>query len=127
MPVRYVIDKESQLVVTTGLGRLTFAESLAHQDQLLNDPDFNSEFNQLIDLTAATSLDISVAEAKRLAMRNPFSSTSRRAFVATNPSIFGLGRLMEVYHEMSAVVSLVCVFYDLPSAMKWLGVDSVPY
>ena len=126
MPVRYVIDKKLQLVVTTGWGQVTFAESLAHQDQLLNDPDFKSEFNQLINLTAATSLDISVAEAKRIAIRNPFSSTSRRAFVATNPSIFGLGRLMEAYHEMSAVVSLVCVFYDLPSALQWLGLDSVP-
>ncbi len=126
MPVRYVIDKELQLIITTGSGRLTFAEAKAHQDQLLNDPDFNSEFNQLIDLTAATSLDISVAEAKILATRNPFSSTSRRAFVATNPSIFGLGRLMEAYHEMSEVVSLVCVFYDLLPALKWLGLDCVP-
>jgi len=126
MPVRYAINKEQQLVVTTGSGHLTFAEAVAHQDQLLNDPDFNAEFNQLIDLTAVTSLDISVAEAKMIALRKLFSSRSRRACVSGNPSIFGMGRMMKVYHEMAEVVSLVHIFYDLPSALKWLGLDRVP-
>ena len=126
MPARYLIYKEQELVITTGSARLTFAEAVAHQDQLLSDPDFNPEFNQLIDLTALTSLDFSVAEAKMIAFRNPFSYTSRRAFVATNPSIFGMGRLMEVYHEMSEVVSRVRIFYDLHSALEWLGLDRLP-
>jgi hypothetical protein len=37
-----------------------------------------------------------------------------------------MGRMMEVYHEMAEVVSLVHIFYDLPSALKWLGLDRVP-
>ena len=126
MPVRYVIDKEQQLVITTGSDRLTFAEIKAHQDQLLNDPDFNSEFNQLIDLRAATSLDLSVNEAKTIARRRLFSPTSRRAFVTANPTIFGMGRMMQAYNELSNVASQVRVFYDHPSALKWLGLERRP-
>ena len=121
-----MIDKEQQLVISTGSDRLAFAEVKAHQDQLLNDPDFNSEFNQLIDLRAATSLDLSVDEAKIIARRRLFSPTSRRAFVAANPTIFGMGRMMEAYNELSNAASQVRVFYDLPSALKWLGLESRP-
>jgi hypothetical protein len=70
-----------------------------------------------------TSLDISVDEAKVIATRKLFSSTARRALVATSPTIFGMGRMMEVYNEMSNVASQVRIFYDLPSALKWLGLD----
>jgi len=93
---------------------------------LLNDPDFDPEFNQLIDLTAVTSLDISADEARAIAGRKLFSFTSRRALVATSPAIFGMGRMMEVYNEMSEVASQVRIFYDLPSALKWLGLDGLP-
>ncbi|SRR6266700_3927832 len=126
MLARYVIDKERRLVISTGSEQLTFSQVKTHQDQLLNDPDFDPEFNQLIDMTAVTSLDISVDEAKMIARRKLFSSTSRRAFVATSPTIFGMGRMMEAYHEMSNVASQVRVFYDLPSALKWLGLESRP-
>ena len=106
MPVRYVIDKEQQLVITTGSDRLTFAEIKAHQDQLLNDPDFN--------------------EAKTIARRRLFSPTSRRAFVTATPTIFGMGRMMQAYNELSNVASQVRVFYDHPSALKWLGLERRP-
>jgi hypothetical protein len=126
MPTRHAIDKERRLVISTGSEQLTFSQVKTHQDQLLNDPDFDPEFNQLIDLTAVTSLDISVDEAKIIASRKLFSSTSRRAFVASSPSIFGMGRMMEVYNEMSNVASRVRIFYDLPSAVEWLGLDRLP-
>ena len=103
MPCRYVIDKERRLVITTGLNRVTFAEAKAHQDQLVSDPDFNPEFNQLIDATAVTALDMSVDEAKMIARRAFFSPTSRRAFVATSPSIFGMARLMAAHDEIVRV------------------------
>ncbi len=126
MATRHAIDKERRLVISTGSEQLTFSQVKTHQDQLLNDPDFDPEFNQLIDLTAVTSLDISVDEAKIIARRKLFSFTSRRAFVAASPSIFGMGRVMEVYNEMSNVASQVRIFYDLPSALKWLGLDRLP-
>jgi hypothetical protein len=120
MSVRYVIDKERRLVITSGSDRVTFAEAKAHQDQLLSDPDFNPEFDQLIDMTAVTDLDVSVDEIRMLVTREVFSQTSRRAWVAADPMIFGVGRMMAAYYKMWHESSEVWVFYDVRPALEWL-------
>jgi hypothetical protein len=69
---------------------------------LVSDPDLNGDFNQIIDATAETALEMSADEARILAGRVLFSPTSRRAFAATDPAIFGMGRLMGTYHDIPA-------------------------
>jgi len=126
VPIRYVIYKDLRLVVSIGYGRMAYAEIKAHQDALLADPEFDPGFNQLIDMRGVATLDISIDEAKLAANRKLFSPGSRRAFLATSPSVFGMGRLLETYHEMSASPSRASVFYDLSSALEWLGLESLP-
>lgn len=123
MPVHYKIDVKRRLIVTTGEGRITFGEIKSHQDLLLSDPAFDAKFDQLIDVTTATSFDLSVNEAKAIARRPIVYPTSRRAFVASQPAIYGMGRLMEVYHEQLAQVQ---IFEDRASALKWLGIEEDP-
>jgi len=125
MPLRYVIDKGRRLVHTTGWDRLTFAQTEAYRDQLLNDPDFDPEFNQLVDLTALTGLGMSVEETKQIASGTGFSASSRRAFVAPDPAVFGMSRLFGAYSEMSKTGSRIQVFPDLSSALKWLGLETL--
>jgi hypothetical protein len=120
LPVRYVIDKEHRLVLTVGEGSVTASEIRSHQDRLLGDPNFDAAFNQLIDVTTATRFAMSVDEASELARRPITSPASRRAFVASQPHIYGFGRLMEAYHEQRAQVH---VFYDRNEALRWLGVN----
>ena len=124
MPCHYVIDKEQRLVISTGVGVVTFGEMKAHQDQLLRDPDFNPEFNQLIDATEVTAAKLWRGEAQEITHRNIFSVKSRRALVATKPAIFGMGRLLMTYLEMSDSPSQTNVFHDVPSALKWLGAEA---
>jgi hypothetical protein len=126
MSVTYKIFTSARLVVTTGLGVVTLAESRAHQDKLLADPDFDPEFDQLIDFTAVSRFAPTADEAALIAERKLFSPRSRRAFVATDPAIYGMGRMIEVRHGMSATPSRVLSFYDLPSALKWLGREKLP-
>ena len=126
MPFRYTIYKEMRLVVSTVFGRLTYDEIKEHQDKLLSDPGFDPGFNQLIDAREVAALDISIDEAKLAANRRMFSPGSRRAFLATSPAVFGMGRLLETYHEMSATPSRAGVFYDLSAALDWLGLESLP-
>lgn len=126
MPFRYVIDKELQLVISTASDAVTFAEILAHQDGLLNDPDFNPQFNQFLDATKVTVLDISIDQAKTAARRPLFASTSRRAWVASNPALFGMGRLIAAYNEMSSAASQIYIFSELSAALKWLGLETDP-
>ncbi|HXZ42473.1 MAG TPA: hypothetical protein VEG68_17160 [Terriglobales bacterium] len=125
MPLRYVIDKERRLVLTTGWDRLTYAQTKSLQDQLLNDPDFDPKFNQLIDLTALTGLGMSTEETKALASRTVFAPSSRRAFVATNPAVFGMCRLYEASHHGWGEHAEVRVFSDRDAALEWLGVEAI--
>ena len=119
MKVRYSIDEQRRLIRTTAEGCVTFEDVRGHQDRLLADPDFDPSFDQLIDTTAATKFDISSAQARTLAERRILSPQARRAFVATAPHIFGLGRMMEVYHE-GLEYAEVEVFYSMIDALMWL-------
>jgi hypothetical protein len=122
LPVGYTIDNERRLVITTGSGRVTFAEVKAQYDQILSDPAFDPEFNQLIDGTAITTLDLSVDEVRTIVQRKVFSPVSRRALVATLPAVFGTLRMAGTYHEVAnASPAEICVFHDIPSASKWLA------
>lgn len=125
MPCGYVIDKERRLVRSSCSGRLTFADAKSHQERLKNDPDFAPDFNQLLDLTAVTSLDISTEEAKTIAHGTLFfSPPSRRAWVASDPVVFGMSRLVEAYRQMAGAQDQFRVFYDRAEALQWLGLDS---
>ena len=46
--------------------------------------------------------------------------------VAASPAVFGVGRMWEVFGELSDNPSQIRVFYDLPSALKWLNLESLP-
>jgi hypothetical protein len=128
MPCSYVIDKERRLVITNASGRVTFAEGKAHQDRLRSDPDFSETFDQLLDATEATTIEITTEQIRELARRPIFSSSSRRAFVATQPVVFGIGRMLQAHLEIAKMVEAgqAQVFYDRTAALKWLGLETDP-
>jgi len=118
MSCRYVIDKERRLIITVGEGRVNFVDVLHHQNRLLNDSEFDPNFNQLIDLSTAVKVDISAAEGKILAERSVVSSSSRRALVTRSPIVHSWARLVQYYHGAR---SSVHVFFDRDGALRWLG------
>ena|SRR5215469_7383758 len=126
MPFSYIVYRKHRLVVSSGSGLLTWEEIKARQDETKTDPNFDPSFNQLVDLRSVTGIKMSGDQARMLASRHIFSPGSRRAFVATNPGIFGVGRMWETYTEFSEKPSQIRVFSDLPSALKWLGLESFP-
>ena len=123
MPVRSVIHKQKQLVVTIEEGRVTFCDMLANHDRLLSDPDFNPEFNQLSDATLATDTDLSASNARTLYDRKVFSPTARRAVVAPSEFTYGVARMLQTYIELSKYGPVVEVFRDRASALTWLGIS----
>jgi hypothetical protein len=120
MPWHYTIDAERRVIVSRMWGRVTFLEALSHQNQLRSDPNFNPEFDQLIDATDVSTLSLSEAQAIRLAGTDFFSSESRRSFAAGTAAVFGLGRMMEVHYWIATNKRRTAVFYGLSSAMEWL-------
>jgi hypothetical protein len=126
MPFSYVVYRENRLVISTGSDLVTWEEIKTRQDQTKTDPDFNPEFNQIVDLRPVTGFDMTSDQARLLARRMIFSLTSKRAFVAASPAVFGVGRMWEIFTEMSDNPSQIRVFYDLPSALKWLDLENLP-
>jgi hypothetical protein len=123
MPVRSAIYKQQRLVVTIEEGRVTFDDMWANHDRLLNDPDFDPQFDQLSDASLATDTDLSASNARKLYDRKIFSPTARRAVVAPNAFTYGMARMLQTYVELSKNGPVVGVFHDRASALKWLGVS----
>ena len=126
MPFSYVVYRDHRLVISTGSDLLRWEEIKERQEQTKTDPSFNPEFNQIVDLRAVTGFDMTSEHARLLARRMIFSATSKRAFVAASPAVFGVGRMWEIFTEMSDNPSQIRVFYDLSSALKWLNLESLP-
>jgi hypothetical protein len=120
MTVRYSIDRQRRLILSTAEGCVTLDDLKDHQERLLADPRFDPSFDQLIDATGITKLDISADQVRTFASRRIFSAASRRAIVAAEPHIFGVGRMMEIYHE-DAARTAAAVFYSMDDALKWLA------
>jgi len=122
MSIRYVIYEELRLVITVAEGRVTFAEVTVHQSRLLDDPAFDPTFNQLTDFTTTELFDVSVEEAKQISQRKIFSPGTKRAAVAKSPHIFGMYRMMQVYHHMAHPDVNAQVFSNRDEALEWLGI-----
>ena len=120
MPAFYKIDKERRLVMSTGWGVLTLADSLAHQEKLLNDPDFDRRFSQLLDVTHVTDVELSAEDIRRLALTKIFSAdTSRRAILVKNDLQFGLARMFEMVRDGFGEKG-IRVFRNLEEALEWV-------
>jgi hypothetical protein len=119
MPATYEIDKERRLVITTALDRLTLADALAHQENLLKDPAFDPSFSQIIDLTRITEFALEASDIRTAAERNVFSRESRRAIVVSTNLVYGFGRMFEILREIAGENG-IRVFRDLDEAVDWI-------
>jgi len=122
MPADYKIDTSKRMVFSIAYGNLTDQEVYAHQDKLRNDPDFDSEFSQLVDLTNVTHIDdLSIEALYALADKDPFGLGSRRAFVAPHNPEYNVFRIHEILTTVNPDV--VVVFKDMEDAHEFLNLE----
>jgi hypothetical protein len=119
VPVFLKIDKERKLVLTTGSGFVTKEEVLAHQEQILKDPEFDPSFSQLADFARLTNTDVSMADLKTFAQQDIFSIHSRRAIVVKGDLAFGFAKIFELYRQLAGAHG-IRVFRDSDEALEWL-------
>ena len=119
MPAFYKIDKEHKLVISTGSGVFDLATALAHQDQLIRDPDFDPTYCQLFDLTQVTKVEISAEDVRKLAERSVFWRCSRRAILVAHDLEYGFARMFEMLRE-NAGEKGIKVFRKLDDALEWI-------
>lgn len=118
--LEYRIDPGQRLIVIGGSGRLDPTEIIAHHRRVREDPAFRPEFDQLIDLRAATDASDVWADIPRYAWGRSVTGI-RRAFVAPQPRglVYGVARQNAAYAEMEGVQARV--FDSLADAEEWLG------
>lgn len=121
MPIQTVIDPAHKVVLTTCTGVVTIAEVAEACIQMAQDPAFDCEFSLLNDLTAVSGLHLSISELKHFIARrlDPFSETSKRVFVASEPFVFGMARL---YENLTDLPSLVVV-HSMEEGLRLLGLE----
>lgn len=120
MPASYRIDKQHRLIVSTASGVLTLDDMLQHQQQLLQDNDFDPSFSQLIDLDDVTQVAVATDDVRRIAEKSVFVPGTRRALVAQKSDVaFGLSRMFETLRNLKGDQG-VRVFRDREQALAWL-------
>jgi hypothetical protein len=119
MPFSYKIDKERRLMKSTASGVITMADALAHQEELLKDPEFDLSFGQLIDVTQVTGVEIGSSDLRALSQTRVHSPTSHRAILASGDLVFGLARMFAIFRETMGETG-ICVFRNLEDALEWV-------
>jgi hypothetical protein len=119
MPIRYEIDKARRLVLSTGEGAFTWPAALAHQEQLRWDPNFSPDFNQLLDFTRITKIEITPEEVRKLAARSIFAGGSRRAILLANEEPLEMVRTFETLRKNLGEHG-IRVFYNRDEALAWI-------
>jgi hypothetical protein len=124
VPTKIIIDRESGVVYSTLSGKLGTADLVRHIAAIREHPDFDPFFNELIDATEVTSLDIPSADIQAFAMQDsPFDRSAKRLFVASEDLIFGLARMFQTFGgDRRPNFSVV---RTLAEARKRLGLNDV--
>ena len=90
----------------------------AAQKEISRGPGFEPGFDALFDLMAVSSVQISAEKVKVVAHDTVFGPTVRRAFVTTDPVVFGMMRMLGAYlGDRSGEVEM---FQDRAAAERWL-------
>jgi len=121
MPANYVIDKERRLVISTATGVVTAEECKQHQDRLVNDPDFDPTYNQILDFTGASTIGLNDEILRFLAVRHVFHAPSRRAFLSNNDEFSALLERNKDVRKEFLGTDAIEVFAGWDQALLWLN------
>src|ERR1700743_1375558 len=112
MPVQYFIDCKARLVTTVFFGIFTDSDVWHLIDQLRKDPEYDPDFDELIDCTGVTENLVSAGTLS--AVRS--SPKPKRAVVAPSPKNYGIARMFQALQ----VNQQIEVFKTLEEAREWL-------
>lgn len=121
MAVTYTIDPARRLVISVASGLVSAEDFLEQGKRLAEDPLFEPSFDQILDLRAATQIELPTPALKGMASLRLFGAGSRRAVVAPRDLVYGLARMYESLRA-DAPESMK-TFRTLEEARRWLGLE----
>jgi hypothetical protein len=120
MPIEICVLPGQRLVETRASGSVEDADLLTATDRIAANPDFEADFDQLVDLSGATASSVTPAGLRAMLGRDPiFAPSSRRAVVAPEDLGFGLARMFEMHRDGEA--GELRVFRARHEAVGWLA------
>jgi hypothetical protein len=126
MPITYRIHTDLGLVVTRFTGHVKDDEFVELYKAMLHDDDYALGTNELADLRAAESLNLSALALRRVEeiTRQRYGDSGlnfRTAIIAPRDPLYGIGRMYEVFAEDGPENVKVC--RDPLEALQWLDLD----
>ena len=122
MPIRYRLDPSRRLVRTVAWGELTNQDLLEHQAGLRQDRDFDPKFDQLVDLTRVSRIEVTSEGILELAEATVFDRGVRRVMVAPADALFGMARMFQALRD--AAGEQHHVVRTLAEARELLGIEA---
>jgi hypothetical protein len=119
MPVTYQINIARQVVYTRGFGTVNDNDLLQHNSSLKADPDFNPNFNQLLDFTEVIQAEVKSETIYGIASNRIFNLSSLRAIVVKPGLQYGFARMFQNLRMLED--KNIEVFLDIAEAQSWLG------
>jgi hypothetical protein len=107
------------VVLSTASGVFDLTAALAHQDQVLADPDFDPGYSQLLDYSHVTEVKIAANDVRKLAERSVFWPCSRPAMYVMKDIAYGFARMFEMLRE-NAREKGIRVFRNLDRGLTWI-------
>ena len=120
MPCAYQIDPARGVVFIRFWGTLTEQLAVELGRAMRSDPRFRPEYMRLGDLRAVTEFTLSIDAVDALARRVAFPASVRRAFVVSQPAMFGVARM---FGALAGADSTFLVTRDIADAVEWVGLD----
>jgi len=118
VPASYQLYSHDNLVVVTYTGNVTLQEVMAVREQGKADPNFDTAFDVIDDVSAAESSDIKFGELGFLSGKSIAKTGVKRALVAVTDFQKGMANMYKVLSESHG--HHFKVFDDFDKARKWV-------
>lgn len=118
MPTDYKIFPQKRLIVVSYTGVLTLEEVLVIRKKSSADPDFDSSFNVIDDISGVVSTAINFNEVSQIAGQSVSQQGVKRALVAVTDLQRGMAHMYQKMSESAGHIFRIFESYDL--ALAWV-------
>ncbi len=113
------------MVYSSYYGDMTTTDLVQHIAAIRKHPDFNPDFDELIDASGVKSFDVPSDDVRELASHeSPFHRQAKRVLVAPQDLVFGLGRMFQTFGSEKRPHFIVVRTLD--EAYRRLGRERLP-
>ena len=126
--IEYTIHPDHRLTLVRCFGIITLKEILEYEHRIVDDPDFDPTYSELLDTTDTSNMTISFDDVDNLVeferSHARYIGKRRCAFVAPTDISYGT---IKVYISMEDTSPMETrVFRDMRQALDWLGLPDLP-